>query len=300
MTVSATAPLVERLGERSADALGFLFESGIPPNRIVIELTEHERIADPRALETWVLALRGAGTAFALDDFGDGHSSLRLWAELVPEFVKIDKYFVRGLQGDTARFQCVKALAKLSQEFGTRLVAEGIEEEADFRTIRDLGIEFGQGFLIGAPLPEPSHAPAENIILLLASDEIAVYPETVKAPIQRHTLAPLVVPAPTLASTISNDAAVQLFNDSPDLHAMAVIDLDSPVGIVNRRAFMERYAQPYYRELFGKRSCVSLMNDRPFVIDRNASIETLTEVLTEQDQRAKLALVVAAARAIWA
>jgi EAL domain-containing protein (putative c-di-GMP-specific phosphodiesterase class I)/GGDEF domain-containing protein len=276
---------IERLNGRTTAALDFLFEYGLPPNRIVIELTEHERIADPTELRARVRDLRSTGAGFALDDFGDGHSSLRLWAELAPEFVKIDKYFVGGLQGDTARFQCVRALMNLGQVFGTRLVAEGIENEGDLRTIRDLGIEFGQGMLLGQPLREPVREISGEAVDLLAAREIAVYPETVRMPIQRHTVGQLVVPAPTLTPAVNNDTAGQMFDTRPELHAMAVIDGDRPVGIVNRRAFMERYAKPFYRELYGKRSCTLLMNDQPFVIECHASIEELTEMLTGQDQR---------------
>jgi diguanylate cyclase (GGDEF)-like protein len=276
---------IERLGGRSPSALAFLFESGIAPSRVVIELTEHERIADPVSFKARMIELRDLGASLALDDFGDGRSSLRLWAELAPEFVKIDKYFVRGLQGDPARFQCVKALIHLSQVFGTRLIAEGIETEADLRTIRDLGIEFGQGYLVGMPDSNPPHSVPADLVSLLESGEIAVYPETVKMPMQRNTVGHLAVATPTLRPETGNDAAVQLFKMRPDLHAMAVLDKERPIGIVNRRAFMERYAQPYYRELYGKRSCTLLMNEKPFIIERHASIETLTEMLTGQDQR---------------
>jgi diguanylate cyclase (GGDEF)-like protein len=276
---------IERLGTRPSQALAFLFEYGIAPNRLVIELTEHERIADAQSLRARIDDLRTTGVSFALDDFGDGRSSLRLWAELSPEFVKIDKYFVRGLQGDTARFQCVKALINLGEVFATRLVAEGIEAEADLRIIRDLGIEFGQGHMIGEPCREPVREVPAPAVRMLAAGEIAVYPETVRMPIQRHTVGHLLIPAPTLSPHVSNDAAVRLFNAKPELHAMAVIDHDRPVGIVNRRNFMERYAQPYYRELFGKRSCTALMNERPFVIECHATLEEMTEMLTGDDQR---------------
>lgn len=283
--INFSGQCIERLNGRATAALDFLFDYGLPPNRIVIELTEHERIADPTELRARVRDLRSTGASFALDDFGDGHSSLRLWAELAPEFVKIDKYFVGGLQGDTARFQCVRALMNLGQVFGTRLVAEGIETEGDLRTIRDLGIEFGQGVLLGEPLDAPVREISGEAVDLLAAREIAVYPETVRMPIQRHTVGQLVVPAPTLTPAVNNDTAGLMFDSRPELHAMAVIDGERPVGIINRRVFMERYAKPFYRELYGKRSCTLLMNDQPFVIECHASIEELTEMLTGQDQR---------------
>ncbi|MEO5693456.1 MAG: phosphodiesterase, partial [Usitatibacter sp.] len=233
-----------------------------------------------------VAALRSLGIALALDDFGDGHSSLRLWAELAPEFVKIDKYFVRGLQEDATRFQCVKAMQHLSKVFGTRLVAEGVECEADLRVLRDLGIEFGQGYLLGMPEADPPHAPPPQIISALASGALSVYPEVVRMPQRQNTVSQLVISAPTLGQDETNNFAVDLFASHTYLHAIAVLGPEgAPIGILNRRAFMDRYAQPYYRELYGKRPCTAFMNADPLVVERNFSIEALTQVLTGQDQR---------------
>jgi diguanylate cyclase (GGDEF)-like protein len=103
-------------------------------------------------------------------------------------------------------------------------------------------------------------------------------------PLQRNTMRELAVTVQPLTAAATNDQAVQIFVRS-SVHAMAVLDDGRPIGIVNRRSFMERYAQPYYRELYGKRSCTVMMNDKPFVIESNASIEMLTEMLTGQDQR---------------
>jgi len=160
LAVNFSGPCIERLAEHPARALGFLLESTVAPSRVVIELTEHERVADPTRLMQRLASVRALGIGLALDDFGDGHSSLRLWAELAPEFVKIDKYFVAGLHADPARFQCVKALQQLGSVFGTRLIAEGIESEADLRVLRDLGIEFGQGYLLGMPEESPARTSA--------------------------------------------------------------------------------------------------------------------------------------------
>jgi diguanylate cyclase (GGDEF)-like protein len=172
----------------------------------------------------------------------------------------------------------------LSEVFGTRLIAEGIESGPDLHTIRDLGIELAQGYFIASPEPTPPRAQPECVRELLASSEIAVFPETVKMPLQRNTMRELAVTVQPLTAAATNDQAVQIFVRS-SVHAMAVLDDGRPIGIVNRRSFMERYAQPYYRELYGKRSCRVMMNDKPFVIESNASIEMLTEMLTGQDQR---------------
>lgn len=156
LAVNFSASGLEALFARGVS--GTLLGTGISPSRLVIELTEHERVSDFGALRSQVARLHSLGVAFALDDFGDGHSTLRLWEEVAPEFVKIDKYFIRGVHADRSRLHCVKALQRLADAFGTRLVAEGIEEEEELRTLRALGVELGQGYLLGPPRPVPARA----------------------------------------------------------------------------------------------------------------------------------------------
>lgn len=285
LCVNLSGPSIERMGEHPEAALGFLLESSVPPAQVVIELTEHERVADPSALKRRVAALRRLGLQFALDDFGDGHSSLRLWAELAPEYVKVDKYFVRGVHSEPTRFQCVKALVQLGRVFGTQLIAEGVEAAEDLRVLRDLGIELAQGYFLGDPRLVPAREVPPAAVRLLQSEAIAVYPEVVKMPLHHATVGQLVVAAPALAPEATNNDAVAAFRARPQLHALAIVSDNRPIGILNRRHFMDRYAQPYYRELYGKRACTAFMNDRPLVVERDASLEALTGVLTGQDQR---------------
>jgi len=285
VAINFSGQCIERLGHRAGRALGFLTEYGIAPGRIVIELTEHDRIVDPPEFKHRLHELRALGIMLALDDFGDGHSSLRLWAELAPQFVKIDKYFVHGLASDPARFQCVKALVNLGEVFGTRLVAEGIESEAELLIIRDLGIELGQGFFVGPPEESPPTRAPERVTAALGSQQIAVYPETVKMPMHHNSVGKLVLRAPTLRRQDTNNRAVEIFAAHPDLHAVAILEDDRPIGILNRHRFMDRYAQQYYRELYGKRSCTAFMNDKPLCFERSAPIDALTAALTDSDQR---------------
>src|SRR2546427_1767882 len=98
-----------------------------------------------------VKAVHATGARLALDDFGDGRSSLRLWSEAKPDFVKIDKYFIHQIEQRPATLQLLQAIKGIAEVFGTTLIAEGIETEDELRTLRDLGIPYGQGWLLGRP-----------------------------------------------------------------------------------------------------------------------------------------------------
>ena len=174
--------IVEMMDRPSLSALmKTLDAAAVTPAALVIEITEHERVTDLSRLIEVASCLRAQGFRFALDDFGDGRSSLRLWAELRPEIVKIDKYFIHDLPNRAVKVQTLKGLTRFAEIFGTALVAEGIETESELEIVRDLGIELGQGYFLGRPSPAPAMAVPEHAGEIIASSQIAVLPELARA-----------------------------------------------------------------------------------------------------------------------
>ena len=135
--------------------LDLLESLDVLPRMVVLEITEHERVADMDRLARVVEAVRHAGLSLALDDFGDGRSSLRLWSQLKPEFVKIDKYFTKDISQHADKLKTIQALQQIANIFGTSLIAEGIETQNDLRVLRDMGIDYGQGYFLGRPALRP-------------------------------------------------------------------------------------------------------------------------------------------------
>lgn len=134
----------------------FIVDCGMQLAQTVIELTEHQNITDHSTFRQALKLFRSAGFRVAIDDLGEGFSSLRLWSELRPDFVKIDIHFVQGISRDPLKHQFLKSLQQIAQRCETKLVAEGVEDIDDFRVLRDLGISYAQGYLIERPSKEPS------------------------------------------------------------------------------------------------------------------------------------------------
>jgi EAL domain-containing protein (putative c-di-GMP-specific phosphodiesterase class I)/DNA-binding response OmpR family regulator len=137
-----------------------ILESGalaemLPRDRaIVLEVTEHEAVDDYDALRSAVARL-GDHVQLAVDDAGAGYASLRHIFMMRPALVKLDLGWIRGIDADPARQAVVAGLVHCTHELSSDLVAEGIETEAELRTVRRLGVVFGQGFLLGRPAPAP-------------------------------------------------------------------------------------------------------------------------------------------------
>jgi PAS domain S-box-containing protein len=117
---------------------------------IVLEITEHVPITNYAALRR-TLASLGPNVRLAVDDAGAGFASFRHILELAPNFVKLDIGLVRGIDADPARQALVAGMAFFATERKLVLVAEGIETPAELETVRRLGVQLGQGYLLGRP-----------------------------------------------------------------------------------------------------------------------------------------------------
>jgi PAS domain S-box-containing protein len=122
------------------------------PGQLMLEVTEHEVITDYEAFRRAVAAL-GPTVQVAVDDAGAGFASLRHIVELRPQVVKIDRSLVAGIDADPARQALLAGLRHFATSQGCRLVAEGIETEAELATLVGLSIHAGQGYLLGRPVP---------------------------------------------------------------------------------------------------------------------------------------------------
>ena len=258
---------------------------GVERRMLVLEITEHERINDMNKLAQVADELHLTGISLALDDFGDGKSSLRLWSQIRPNIVKIDKYFTRDLHRQSDRLMTIQALQQIASIFNSALVAEGIETAEDLRILRDMGIPYGQGYFLGRPQAQPRNEPLPLAMEVLRDRRVAVMPQRGRIA-QAGILRGIdITMAPALTPHSSNDDAAHLFHSRPELHAVAVVEMQRPVAIIGRAGFLNEYAKPYYRELWGKKSCMKNANDRPRLIERDHNVDELLGILTSEDQR---------------
>lgn len=119
--------------------------------RLVIELTEHVAIENYPVVRRALARLGDVGVA--VDDAGAGYSSFRHILELRPGYVKLDVSLMRGIEGDDLRQALVAGLQYFADRTGCRLIAEGVESEAQADVLLRLGVEYGQGYLYGRPEP---------------------------------------------------------------------------------------------------------------------------------------------------
>jgi EAL domain-containing protein (putative c-di-GMP-specific phosphodiesterase class I) len=125
---------------------------GIDLNRVVVEIVEHTDFVEEKSFLRSLAELRHAGCAIALDDVGSGRANFRMMLVCQPSLLKIDRVLVQGVAGDVYRRAILASLRKLADDFGIAIVVEGIEVQPDLDAVRELGIEFAQGYLLARPM----------------------------------------------------------------------------------------------------------------------------------------------------
>ncbi|WP_425642719.1 EAL domain-containing protein [Marinomonas gallaica] len=119
--------------------------------KIIFEFTENERIVDQKHLINIISHYEKVGFQTAIDDFGSGYNGLAQLADLKTQITKIDMELIRNIDKDPAREIIVRNMVKMLTELGQRVIAEGIETDAEYRTLRDMGITLYQGFYFAKP-----------------------------------------------------------------------------------------------------------------------------------------------------
>ncbi|MEV1287537.1 EAL domain-containing protein [Micromonospora sp. NPDC049679] len=127
--------------------LGQLDEAGLPPERLVLEITESLLLRDDERVWTDLAALRAAGVRLAIDDFGTGYSSLSYLRQVPANLLKIEKSFIDTILVEPDQRSLVEGILGLAHTLGLEIIAEGIEDPAERRVLAEIGCQFGQGYL---------------------------------------------------------------------------------------------------------------------------------------------------------
>lgn len=261
-------------------------DAGLAASQVAFEITETASSVDYAGLRGAVTDLRAAGIEAAMDDFGQGFSSLRMWSELKPGFVKIDKHFVTGIHQDPHKLEFVRSIRQLAESAHACVIAEGVETVSELAVLKDLGIRYVQGYLIGRPSPVPVRLPPDEVARCLESGRVSVFPLSAGRDPIRATAGRLALPAPQVSPDTPSEAVLDLLIAHPELHAVAVVKDGVPVGLIHRPAMIDRFIGLYGRELYGKKPCALFMDSQPLVVDKATRMVELSELVVSKGRSA--------------
>jgi diguanylate cyclase (GGDEF)-like protein len=243
---------------------------GVDPHNVIVEITEHGGISHETDLARAIRPLRRLGCDVAIDDLGAGSSGLKTWSEIRPEFVKVDRYFVAGIERDPVRAEILRAVVDMARATGSHVVAEGIENPEQHSLVVELGVDYVQGYLFGKPQSVPR---VDKTALAL---ELAAPP--IVADCAEH-IALQIPPVPADASVMN---VVEIFRQHPQWRALAVVDETRPLGLVRRDDLLIRLSRPLQPELFNRKPVAAVMDEEAVLIDARTRLDQVSRLVTGQ------------------
>jgi Amt family ammonium transporter len=130
----------------------------LPPGSLCFEITETAAVANLSKVVHFIKEVKQLGCLFALDDFGSGLSSFAYLKNLPVDFLKIDGSFIKDIDNDPIDLAMVQAINAIGHVMGLKTIAEYVYNEATLQRVQDIGVDFGQGYLLGEPVPLASQA----------------------------------------------------------------------------------------------------------------------------------------------
>lgn len=242
----------------------------LPPDQLVVEITEHGEQLEVAAIREQGMRLRNLGCQIAIDDFGTGISGLKTWSELRPDYVKIDRYFTSRLENDPIALEILRAMLDMAHVLGSRVVAEGIENSCQLELLREIGVDYLQGFHIARPLAE-------------ATADTGTFQVT---PMQSRTVAgvscvgDLCVPREPLSQAARVLDALALFQAHPEWESLPVVAGGRPIGIVRRDALLLLLSRPLHPEIYNPKPVTRIMDEHATVVDERTRLGQASRLLT--------------------
>ncbi|MEZ5787851.1 MAG: EAL domain-containing protein [Xanthobacteraceae bacterium] len=254
-----------------------LERQSLPASAVCFELSERYDNDGEPGFDAVVAALRAMGGRLAIDDFGLGYSELKLLCDYGIDYVKIDGYFIRGMPESQRKRLFVNTIANLAHVLGIRVVAEGVETEAEYIACREAGCDLVQGYFVARPTCELSELLDSYSRVVTARAKHRCDRKTDELLIRGH-LAKL----PTIHEDFDLSAVFDLFLHAPQESFFPVVDCSGePRGLIHEREIKKYIYMPFGRELLQnpayQRRVSSLVTACP-IVDINTDAERILEV----------------------
>ncbi|MDG4812678.1 EAL and GGDEF domain-containing protein [Hydrogenovibrio sp. 3SP14C1] len=243
---------------------------GLNIRQVVIEITELQPVEDSGLFLNAIKHYRKMGFKVAIDDLGSGYNGLKLWSEVKPDFVKIDKHFIANIDKQADKYRFMETILTLAKSLGTKIIAEGVETEAELQILEKLGVDFVQGFLLKRP--SPSTALTLDYQWRESIKDIASPKETVKL---------LCREAFTMSPDTSVDEVTEELLHRPGVEFVPIVEDGLVHGVVWRQELIELLASKFGRDLHGRKNISKVMDKAPLVFDWNTPLVEVSREITE-------------------
>lgn len=249
----------------------FLSKHNISPRSIIFEITEKTSIEDYKGFRAALDHYINQGYKIAIDDTGSGYSGLKMLSETKPHFVKIDMDLIRDININQFNQALIKCFVSLADVTGMKLIAEGIETEAELLALIDLGVYAGQGYFLQRPAGTFLDI-SENIYNIIVKHNRMI---NTALNITDNNYIGQIVKKALSYSTNTICSEIKDYLDKNDMSGVCIVKNEEPVGLIMKHTLNSALATQFGVSVFSKRPISLVMNKEPLIVD---FYSTVTEV----------------------
>ncbi|MFC1588765.1 GGDEF domain-containing protein [Pseudomonadota bacterium] len=268
---------------RSGRTLKLLKQVGLSPTRVVIELTEQYPLDNYDVVREALHHYKEMGFEIAIDDLGAGYAGLRMWSELRPDYVKIDRHFMHDIHEDKVKQEFVSSIRSIARELNCMVIAEGVETSEEYRVIKKMGLEFCQGYYFA----RPTLLPDISVPKKLFQQEPEGLGQRGSRSYLSKRVGNLLLKMPAISASNTVEETVRIFNSAPILDSLPVTAADKPMGLVRRSTLTNLLLKDYGRELHGKKSIAEFIDTNALMLESHLPIEEASKLVGGQMQKDK-------------
>lgn len=258
-----------------------LAEHGLTPQQIILEITERSAIYNFNAFRRSIDHYRRQGFGIAIDDAGAGYSSLQAIAELNPDYIKIDRSLIAGVDQSPLKQNMVKALVDIAQACRAKVIGEGVETLPELLSLLQLDVDYAQGYYLARPTVPPPTVPDE-IRRRIARDYAKRHEQSHWSENFGLTIGDIVTSTPAVAPSDPVHTVEQLFEKHDYIPGVVVIDGKKPLGLVMRAHLYYHLGSNYGISLYRARPIKKLMNPTPLIVPADLPLEAVARLARER------------------
>ncbi len=252
----------------------FLKQFNIEPQSIIFEITERNAILDISNFVKAIEHYKDQDYKIAIDDAGAGYSGLNLISDINPHYLKLDMKLIRGIDTDSMKYALVKGMAEFSKATSTNLIAEGIEEYKELETLIDLGVQYGQGYLIQEPLSDISDINEDILSLIKKANKKKnnINNNVISTIYIQHLCSPSFIVEPQ--EKVSN--IYEIFKKNPNFSGLTVVSDEKPVGIITQEKLAFKLSGQYGYTLHQNKPISEIMDTGFLSIDSKTPVSEVS------------------------
>ena len=256
------------------ETIRIIHDLHIKPKNIVFEITERDHIKDFTSFNRTLNHYRDQGFLVAVDDLGCGSSTLQSIAEIRPDYIKIDMSLVRGIHKDGVKTALMETFLTFAEKIGSKIIAEGIEEEAELVSLINIGVHYGQGYFLGRP------AYPKQIISEEANLKMLHFVSKGRHQILKHAfpIGDIVDETISIEEQMPVKEVKALFEDNTALTGIVVVEKNKPCGLIMRQHLDKHLGKKYGYALYYEKPVFNIMDKAPLIVDSRTPIELVSQV----------------------